>query len=79
MRLPPAERYEAPVGDVVIVRDDVPSLRILGDGQRGYLLQRGSEEMQWPEYQEFWFATLDEAMSAAVRLGVSRDAWRVKE
>jgi hypothetical protein len=47
-------------------------LRILGDDRRGYLVAGITGTAN---DGDFWFRTLDEALSRAERLGVRRDEW----
>jgi hypothetical protein len=70
--LPPGTRLQAAVSLPGTAASRATQLRILGDERRGYLLA-GLADL--PEPEEFWFATLEEALAHAERHGVSRSAW----
>lgn len=52
-------------------------LRILGDDERGYLIVGDIEREAGRPLEDFWFPTLDEALTAAQRVGIPREAWGV--
>jgi hypothetical protein len=49
-------------------------LRILGDASRGYLLA-GTLALGAEALEEFWFTSIEDAISAAESVGVARDDW----
>jgi hypothetical protein len=53
---------------------DEHQLRILGDTNRGYLLA-GTLALGAEALDEFWFSSIEEAISAAESVGVARGDW----
>jgi hypothetical protein len=49
-------------------------LRILGDANRGYLLA-GTLALGAETLEEFWFTSIEDAISAAESVGVARADW----
>jgi hypothetical protein len=56
----------------------VPWITIDGDEVHGYLV-RGFESLDGYPNFDYWFASLEEAMSAGDEFGVERTAWTPRE
>jgi hypothetical protein len=54
-------------------------LRILGDDLRGYLMVGDIDPAGGLELDDFWFPTLELALTAAERAGVPRPAWELDD
>jgi hypothetical protein len=70
--LPPGVHLEAYVRTGA--ERDEHQLRILGDASRGYLLA-GTLALGAEALEEFWFISIEEAISAAESVGVAREDW----
>jgi hypothetical protein len=72
------------VADVVLDREGADRgvhlwLRILGDDLRGYLVVGDIDPAGGLELDDFWFPTLEVAITAAERAGVPRPVWELDD